>query len=80
MFKYPKNLVIGGDYMDVRERIYKIMEAGNMCQAAVARAAGLSPHQFNNILRGRGKLNSENIPSICKALNITPNDLFISEA
>lgn len=62
--------------MDIRKRIYAVMESGHMCQAAVARTAGLTPKKFNDILRGRARIDSNNIPAICKALNITPNELF----
>lgn len=65
--------------MDIRKRIYEVMATGNMCQAAVARTAGLTPKKFNDILRGRARIDSNNIPAICKALNITPNDLFSEE-
>lgn len=62
--------------MNLRERIYSIMEDKNMCQAAVARAAGYTPKRFNNMLRGRALITADDIPDICIALNTSPNDLF----
>lgn len=45
-------------------------------QSYVAKKAGFTPQEFNNILCGRKKLNVEYIMPICNALSITANDLF----
>jgi len=58
------------------EQIYRIMADRHMTQSAVAKAAGIPPKLFNNILRGRKLLKPELVVPICKALNCTPNELF----
>lgn len=58
------------------DQVYAYMKQHNMCQSAVARAAGIPPKQFNNILRGRKLLRPEHVAPICQALGCTPNDLF----
>ncbi len=60
----------------ISERIYEHMRAHHMCQAAVARAAGMTPRVFNDILRGRRILKAEQLLSICNALECTPNDIL----
>ncbi|MCD8085776.1 MAG: helix-turn-helix transcriptional regulator [Clostridiales bacterium] len=62
--------------MDIRDRIYSYLESNNLSQAAVARAAGLTPKQFNDILKGRATLHPEYVVPICKAMRCTPNELF----
>lgn len=62
--------------MDLRDRIYQIMREKNMCQASVARSAGYTPKRFNDMLRERALITADDIPSICKALGVMPNDLF----
>lgn len=58
------------------DNAYRIMREKKMSQAAVARAAGLNPKDFNAILRGRKLLREELINPICRALEVTPNELF----
>lgn len=62
--------------MSFADNAYQIMQAKKMSQSAVARAAGLSPKEFNALLRGRKLLREEYIVPICKALEATPNELF----
>lgn len=62
--------------MDLRKRIYGIMSSRNMCQAAVARSAGLTPKKFNDMLRERATITADDLPAICHALGVTPNELF----
>lgn len=62
--------------MNLRDKIYEIMSSGNMCQAAVARAAGYKPKKFNDMLRGRALITGDDITPLCSALNVTPNELF----
>lgn len=62
--------------MTVESNIYKIMSDKKMKQSAVATAAGFTPREFNQILRGRRILRAKFIPQICEALGCEPNDLF----
>lgn len=62
--------------MSVTDMIYKIIDEKCMKQSAVARAAGYEPKKFNDLLRGRKRMTSDDVVPICKALGITPNELF----
>lgn len=62
--------------MTIADRAYEIMKEGNMSQSAVARKAGIDPKQFNSILRHRKLIREEHVIPICKALKVTPNELF----
>lgn len=62
--------------MTLQDRIYSIMKSKKMCQAAVARSGGYTPRRFNDMLRGRTRITSNDIPRLCAALGVSPNDLF----
>lgn len=62
--------------MTICERIYEIMRRKKMKQSLVAAAAGYDLKTFNNMLRGRRRITSDDIPGICRALEVTANDLF----
>lgn len=62
--------------MDVTDMIYKVIDEKCMKQSAVARAAGYGPKVFNAMLRGRKRMTSDDVVPICKALGVTPNELF----
>ncbi len=62
--------------MIVSEVIYKVIDEKCMKQSAVARAAGYDPKVFNAMLKGRKRMTSDDVVPICKALGITPNELF----
>lgn len=66
----------GACRMSTAEMIYKIIDEKCLKQSAVARAAGYDPKKFNALLRGRKKMTSEDVVPICKALGVTPNELF----
>lgn len=65
--------------MSFSSNAYKTMRKKKMKQSAVAIEAGLTPQQFNDLLHGRKLLREEFILPICRALECTPNDLFIEE-
>lgn len=65
--------------MNIRDRIYETIAARNMCQAAVARSAGYTPKKFNDMLRKRATITADDVPHICSALGVTPNELFLYE-
>lgn len=66
--------------MSFAENVYRIMKNKKMKQADVARAAGMTPKDFNALLCGRRLLREEHVNPICRALDITPNDLFREES
>ena len=57
-------------------RINEIMESGHMNKSAVARAAGFTPNLFYPMLAGRKIIRAEHIDPLCKALHVTPNELY----
>lgn len=52
-----------------------IDERGLKC-GAVAAKAGYSEKVFSNILNGRKTITDEVVVSLCRALEVTPNELF----
>lgn len=62
--------------MSVADKIYIIIQEKNYKQSAIAIAAGYNPKTFNNLLKGRKKINASDIIPICNALGVTPNELF----
>ena len=62
--------------MPVTQTINQIITDRCLKQAAVARAAGYTPKQFNDLLKGRKRFTADDVVPICKALSITPNELF----
>lgn len=62
--------------MTATEKIYDVIKRDNLKQSAVAVAAGYTPKQFNDLLKGRKRLTAADVAPICRALKITPNELF----
>jgi transcriptional regulator with XRE-family HTH domain len=52
----------------IREKGYK--------QYAIGVRAGYRANKFNDMLNGRKIITDTDIPPICKALGVTPNELF----
>ena len=61
------------------DRITKIMQDKKMKQSAVARAAGLSPKEFCDLLHGRRVFRVQYVSSICESLGVDVNELFASD-
>lgn len=61
------------------DRITKIMQDKKMKQSSVARAAGLSPKEFCDLLHGRRVFRVQYVASICEALGVEVNELFTPE-
>lgn len=53
-----------------------IINVRGLKQNAVAKKAGYSAKQFNNMLTGRKIITPEDILRIAAALEVTPNELF----
>lgn len=62
--------------MVVTEKIYEVMKREHLKQSAIAVAAGYTPKQFNDLLKGRRRFTAADVVPICDVLKITPNELF----
>ncbi len=62
--------------MTYTEKIYSVIKDNCLKQSAVAKKAGFTTKDFNNILRGRKIFRADYVRPICEALAITPNELF----
>lgn len=62
--------------MTEAERVNSIIKEKGYKQCAIAERAGFSAREFSDLLHGRKTFKSEYINPICKALGITPNELF----
>ncbi len=60
----------------IAKNIRRIMNEKLLKQSLVAIAAGYSVKKFNDMLCGRATIKADDITPICKALGVTPNDLF----
>lgn len=61
---------------DIRDCLRLVVENGPYNKSAVARAAGLSPSKFSEIIKKNRKLDANEMLAFCKALGITPNQLI----
>lgn len=66
--------------IDVINNIKSIIKTNGLKQKYVAERAGFTPQEFSNILNGRKRLEVNYVHCVCNALNITPNELFESNA
>jgi len=60
----------------VAENIKKILAEKGLKQNAVARKTGLKETSFHNMLHGRKVITAEDVHTISKTLEVTPNELF----
>lgn len=58
------------------DTIKKLINDKGLKHKYVAEQMGLTPQEFSNMLCGRKEFKTEHVVPICKALNITANDLF----
>lgn len=56
--------------------VKKLIKKSGLKQYAVAERAGYDNRTFNAMLNGHRIIKAEEIPSIAKALGVTPNELF----
>lgn len=61
----------------IAKNIKRILDERGMKQCAFAARAGYKNQTFNNMLNGRKQITAEDIPKICAAAGITPNELFL---
>jgi len=64
---------------DIGNRLYKIRKAKGLTQAEVAEKADFSDRTYADIERGSTNMRLETLLKICDALNITPNDILVTE-
>jgi len=62
--------------MTAAERVSSIIKRKGYKQGAIAERAGFTAKEFSDLLCGRKTFKSEYVCPICKALGITPNELF----
>lgn len=67
------------DFRVIGNKLYEIRTKKFMSRAEVAEKANLSERTYADIERGSVNMRVETILKICDALNITPNDIFLSK-
>lgn len=60
------------------ENIKRIISEKGYKQKSVAQKGGYNPKQFNNMLNGRKVIGGLDVLRIATALEVMPNDLFVS--
>ena len=63
---------------DIGNNLYKIRKSKGFTQAEVAEKADFSDRTYADIERGSTNMRIETLLKICEALNITPNDILIT--
>ena len=64
------------DAREIGTKLLSIRKSTGLTQAEVAELAGLSDRTYADIERGSVNMRAETILRICKALHITPNEIF----
>lgn len=67
------------DFKAIGNKLLAIRKKTGMTQSEVAEAAGLSDRTYADIERGTVNMRIETILRICKALQITPDDILTEE-
>ncbi|MCH5267335.1 MAG: helix-turn-helix transcriptional regulator [Lachnospiraceae bacterium] len=67
------------DFKAIGNKLLTIRKKTGMTQSEVAEAAGLSDRTYADIERGSVNMRIETILRICKALQITPDDILTEE-
>ena len=62
--------------MDAREALQQVMRAHGIKQGYVAKQAGLTERKLSDVFCGRRKLDANELFAICKAMRITPDEVF----
>ena len=62
--------------MEVRDSVRNFIRDKSLTRSSVAEQAGFTCEKFYKMLEGRALILAEDIIPICKALEITPNELF----
>ncbi len=64
---------------DIGNKLYKIRKSKGLTQAEVAEKADFSDRTYADIERGSTNMRIETLLKICEALNVTPNDILVTE-
>lgn len=67
------------DLHSIGNNLYNIRKSTGLTQAEVAERAELSDRTYADIERGSVTMRIDSLLKICCALNITPNDIFVSD-
>lgn len=62
--------------MKAATNVKKIIESRGLKQSYIAEKVGLNPKTFNALLNGRKTFDVSFVVPICRALDITPNQLL----
>lgn len=66
--------------MDVRDALAKEIKDKCFKQSALACKVGLTEQQLSDIVNKRRKMDANEMFKLCRAMGITPNDLFFARA
>lgn len=67
------------DFHTIGNKLLLIRKSKGMTQSEVAEASGLSDRTYADIERGSVNMRIETVLKICKALNITPDEILTEE-
>jgi len=67
------------DLHSIGNNLYTVRKAMGLTQAEVAEKAELSDRTYADIERGSVTMRVDSLLKICGALNITPNDILVSD-
>ena len=65
--------------MDARDGIATEIKERGFKQSAIASKAGLTEQQLSDIINKRRRMDANEMFSLCEALGILPNVLFVDE-
>lgn len=68
------------DLQTTGNRLLELRKKKGLTQAEIAEAAGLSDRTYADIERGTVNMRVETLLRICRALNITPDDILTDES
>ena len=63
---------------DVRDLVAREIRTRGFKQSAIAYMSGLTKQQLCDIINKRRRLDANEMVSLCRAMGITPNDLFVA--
>lgn len=67
------------DTVKIGNKLFEIRTGKNLTQAQVAELAEISDRTYADIERGNANMRAGTLISICKALNITPDDILTED-
>ncbi len=67
------------DPYQIGNRLLAIRKKAGLTQAELAEKAGLADRTYADIERGTSTMRISTLMSLCRVLNVTPNDILIEE-